>query len=124
MKKIHVLLLLCVLVIGVPLFFDTALAEETTTATVTLYNPLGDVTDVRVIIGTVIKGMLTIIGSIAFLMFTYGGVLWLTSAGNPEMVKKGKNVLVWTTLGIGMIFASYAITSALLNAITTGDVSG
>lgn len=100
-----------------------ALAEETTSSTtVTLYNPLGE-DDVRVIIGRVIKGVLSVIGSLALLMFIYGGVLWLTSAGNPEMVKKGKEILMWTTLGIVVIFASYAIVNALLYAITTGNVN-
>lgn len=99
-----------------------ALAQESSSTTVTLYNPLGE-EDARVIVGRVIKGVLSVIGSLALLMFMYGGVLWLTSGGNPEMVKKGKEILIWTTLGIVVIFASYAIVNALLFAITTGNVN-
>lgn len=120
MKKKYLLIALCLVGVSLPFIADQAFAD----ATVTLYNPLGTETDVRVIIGRVIKGVLSIIGSIAFLMFIYGGVLWLTSAGNADMVKKGKGVLIWTTLGIGVIFSAYAVTSAVLNAITSGSVTG
>ncbi|MEK7459305.1 MAG: pilin [Patescibacteria group bacterium] len=95
--------------------------------TVTLYNPLGssdEDSDIRIILGRVIKGFLSIIGSIALLMFVYGGTLWLTSAGNPEFIKKGKDIIVWSILGLGVIFSAYAITNALLNALTTGSATG
>ncbi len=95
--------------------------------TVTLYNPLGSTeadSDIRIILGRVIKGFLSIIGSIALLMFVYGGTLWLTSAGNPEFIKKGKDIIVWSILGLGVIFSAYAITNALLNALTTGSATG
>ncbi|HCC83446.1 TPA: hypothetical protein DEP96_01195 [Candidatus Uhrbacteria bacterium] len=94
-----------------------------TTTTVTLYNPLGEA-DVRVIIGRVIKGILGLVGSLAFAMFIYGGMLWMTSAGNADRVKKGQSILVWTVLGLGVIFSSYAAVNAILNAITSGSVSG
>lgn len=120
MKKSLFVVALVVVGLSLPLLIPHVHADEG--ATVTLYNPLGDETDVRVIIGRVIKGVLSIIGSIAFLMFIYGGVLWLTSGGNSDAVKKGRDVLIWTTLGLAIIFAAYAIVSAVLNAITSGSV--
>ncbi len=91
-------------------------------ADVTLYNPLGE-TDVRIILGTVIKGFLSIIGSLALVMFIYGGMFWLTSAGNPDRIKKGREIIVWATLGLVVVFAAYAIVSALINALTTGSAT-
>ena len=95
--------------------------------TVTLYNPLGtdsEDSDIRVILGRVIRGFLSIVGSIALLMIIYGGVLWLTSAGNSVRIKKGKEILIWAVLGLGIIFSAYAITNALIQALTTGSVTG
>lgn len=106
------------LVLLLPLLPHSALADST----VALYNPLGE-SDVRVIIGRVIKGILSLIGSLAFVMFIYGGVLWLTSAGAADRVKKGRDILTWTTLGLGVIFASYAAVNAILNALVRGEVS-
>lgn len=85
--------------------------------TPTLPNPLGGTTDIRTIIGRVIKAALGISGSIALLMFVWGGMLWLTSGGSPERIKKGKDAIVWAVLGLVLIFGSYAILNFVLGAI-------
>ena len=87
-----------------------------------LPNPLGT-TDPRVIAGTIIKGFISISGTIALLMFIYGGFLWMTAMGKPEVVDKGKKILLWTTLGIIIIASAYVLTTAVFNAITTGNAS-
>lgn len=121
MKKLFVILG-TIAIFALPVLVPhLALAEGSTT--VTLYNPLGE-DDIRVILGSVIKGLLSIIGSLALLMFVYGGTLWLTSAGNPEFIKKGKEIIIWSVLGLGIIFSAYAITNALINALTAGNVNG
>ncbi|TAK05126.1 hypothetical protein EPO33_04055 [Patescibacteria group bacterium] len=83
----------------------------------TLPNPLGGTTDIRTIIGRVINAALGISGSIALLMFIWGGMLWLTSGGSPERIQKGKNTIVWAVLGLVLIFGSYAILNFVLGAI-------
>lgn len=90
-------------------------------AAVSLPNPLG-ITDVRDIMGRIISAALSISGSIALLMFVYGGILWLTSRGESKQVEKGKAILVWSTLGLGVIFSSYVLVSAIISALTTGSV--
>jgi len=71
-------------------------------------NKLGT-TDISVVIGRIIKGALGIIGTIAFALFVYAGLLWMVSGGNSDRMAKAKDILVWTSLGIAVIFASYAI---------------
>jgi len=34
----------------------------------------------------------------------YGGFNWMTAAGNAEKVEKGKQILVWATIGLIVIF--------------------
>ncbi len=60
-------------------------------------------------IGNVIGRVLGISGAIALMFFVYGGFLWMFSAGSPDRVKKGRDVLIWATLGLVLIFSSYAI---------------
>jgi amino acid transporter len=79
-----------------------------TTADNELPNPLGT-TSISVLIGRIINGALGIVGSLALLMFIYGGIIWMTSGGNEEKVKKGKQTLIWAVLGIVIIFTSYSI---------------
>ncbi|MFH1766520.1 MAG: pilin [Patescibacteria group bacterium] len=92
-------------------------------AQVALTNPLGE-TDVRVIIGRIIKGALGVSGTLAFLMIIYGGFLWMTAMGKPEQVDKGKKVLTWTILGLVLVAAAYVLTTAVFNALLTGSISG
>ena len=75
----------------------------------TLPNPLGNVENIPELIGKIIKGVLGLVGSLALLMFIYGGITWMTSGGNEEKIKKGKQILTWAVLGIVMIFTSYSI---------------
>jgi hypothetical protein len=92
-------------------------------STVSLVNPLGT-TDPQVIIGNLIKAILSIIGSVTLLMFIYGGVLWVTSMGNDKMIAKGKAILVWTTVGLAVIAGAYVLTQAVITGLTTGSVIG
>jgi len=84
--------------------------------------PLGT-TDVPVLIGRIIKSVLGIVGSIALLMFMYGGFMWLMSAGSPERVKKGQQALVWASIGLAVIFASYAMVNFVINSLVSSGGS-
>ncbi|MAF14090.1 MAG: hypothetical protein CMI53_04345, partial [Parcubacteria group bacterium] len=75
-----------------------------------LPNPLGDNNnDPRVIIGNVIKAALGIIGSLTLAFFIIGGFFWITSAGNDEKIKRGKDIIIWSSFGLALIFFSYAL---------------
>lgn len=79
--------------------------------------PLGNV-NLQIIIGRVISGVLGILGSLALLMFIYGGFIWMTTAGNEEKIKKAKNTVVYAVLGLIICFASYGIVSFVLDSIS------
>lgn len=83
---------------------------------VALPNPLGT-TSVREIIGNIIAMLIGGAGSIALLMFVYGGLLWLTSAGNAEKIKKGQAIILWSVLGMVVMFSAYIIVKYVLGAI-------
>ena len=114
MKK-HIIALFVLLLGIMPAFVQ---AE-----TVHLINPLGE-TDPRVLIGRLIAGVLSVIGSITLLMFVYAGVLWITAQGDAKKVQRGKDIMVWATLGLAVIAGSYVIVNALVTAFATGSVTG
>lgn len=84
---------------------------------VALENPLSS-SDPAVIIGNIIKGILGLTGVIALVAFVAGGLMWMTSGGNPEKVKKGRDILVWATLGLFIIFSSYSILKYVFQIFT------
>jgi hypothetical protein len=79
-------------------------------------NPL-QTTDVSVVIGRIIKAFLAIIGSILLLIIIYGGFLWMTAAGNPARVTKGRNTLIWGILGVIVIFLAWILVSYIFEAL-------
>mgnify|MGYP003990756505 FL=1 len=105
-----------------PAIVALLLLPSTVSAQTTLTNPLGT-SDVRLIIGRIIQGVISITGALVLLTIVYGGILWLTSMGNPAQVTKGKQVLIWSILGFAVIASAYVITDAVTNAILTGSVS-
>lgn len=87
----------------------------------TLTNPLGT-TNIRTVIGRLITAILGVVGAIALLMFVYGGFLWLISAGVPDRVKKGKEVMKWAVLGLVVIVGAYTIVRAIVTALESGTI--
>ncbi len=90
-----------------------------TSSVVGLPNPLGT-SDASVIIGRIIKTFTGFAGGIGLLMFVYGGFIWLTSFGNPERIKKGQDLLLWTTIGLVIMFSSYIVARYIITAVTRG----
>lgn len=88
-------------------------ACTSTPGTTSLCNPLG-VNSPQALIGKVINAVLGIVGSLALLMFVYGGLVWMTSSGNPEKIKQGRGIIVWAAIGLAIIFFSYALVRILL----------
>lgn len=80
-------------------------------------NPAGTIRTPQALIGKIIQALLGVIGSLALVMFIFGGFLWMTSAGNPESVKKGRDILLWATLGMVIVFSSYALVRFLLAGV-------
>lgn len=60
--------------------------------------------------------IIAISGVIALLMFVYAGLLYLTVSAKPDHVKKAKDVLVTTVIGIVLIFGAYTIVNFVLSA--------
>jgi len=114
-KKIFLLLLINTLfflfLFITPVYSDNGAGDATGVGqggTTDLPNPL-ETKSVPELIGRVINGVLGVVGSLALVIFIYGGFVWMTAAGNTERITKGKNILIWATLGLVVIFASYAI---------------
>lgn len=80
-------------------------------------NPVkSSITSPQQFLGNVIKIVLGIIGSIALAMVIYGGFSMMTAAGNGERVAAGQKTVVWASLGLIVIFSSYALVNFVLNS--------
>ena len=85
--------------------------------TVKFDNPLGAELDLRLIAGNVIKAVLGIIGSVALVIFLYGGIQWMVAMGDDTKIKKGLDTMIWAGLGLVIIFGSYVAVQFLLRTL-------
>ncbi|MGE5425823.1 MAG: pilin [Bacillota bacterium] len=88
-----------------------------TAATDELTNPLKGVDTPQELIGSVIEKLFGIIGSLALVMFIYGGLIWMTSSGSSTQVKKGRDIIVWAIVGMVVIFSAYALVRFVIQGI-------
>ena len=77
-------------------------------STYDLPNFLG-VDDPNEVIGRIVKYIMGFVGTIALVTFMYGGVLWLISSGREAYVDKGRDTMVWSAVGMVVVFASYLL---------------
>ena len=128
MKKIFSVIFL--FVFGLNLLLLPALGSATTPASSTprngggstaepkgLPNPLG--TDKpNILVGNIINFILGFVGTIALVLFIYGGFTWMLSAGSPDKVKKGKNIIVWAVIGLFVVFTAYILVRFVIQGVT------
>lgn len=68
-------------------------------------------------IGNIIKSLLGFAGTLTVIMMVYGGLLWMTAAGNDKAVTQAKKIIFWTAVGLVLIFSSYAILKFLFDSL-------
>lgn len=64
-----------------------------------------------------------IAGSIALIMFVWGGFKWLTAAGESTKIQEGKEILTNTVIALFIIFGAYVGVQFLVTAIVGGPTS-
>ena len=86
---------------------------------VCINNPLaaGGIDSPQTLIGKVINSILGVVGSLALVMFVYGGLLWMTSGGSAEQVKKGRDILIWAAIGLVIIFSAYGLVRFVIQGV-------
>jgi len=89
---------------------------------VSLDNPLcpagsPNCTSPQLLMGKIINSILGVVGSIALIMFIFGGLTWMTSGGSADKIKKGRDMIGWSIVGLAVIFASYGLVRFLILAI-------
>ncbi len=114
-KKTFILSLCLFFIISLVFLANFALAAECKPGA--LCDPIGGIGLVG-IWGRISRLLIGFTGVLAFVLFVYGGFTWITSAGNPERIKKGQQILIWAIIGVVVTFSSYIILSMVIRIIT------
>mgnify|MGYP001564177478 CR=1 FL=1 len=76
--------------------------------------------DLKSLLNTILSYFLGFLGFICVIMVIYGGVLYVTSAGNEENVGKAKKILLYAGIGVVLIMISVALVTTILGAASSG----
>ncbi len=77
-------------------------------------------TSARALARTIVNFFLFFLGLVATIMVIYGGVLYVTAAGNDDQVGKAKNVILYAIIGIVVILLSFALVNTVILGAGTG----
>lgn len=116
-KKLFIIILLFFILTP----FNTLLADGEDQAggiDTRIVDPMGGDGNINVIIGNTIQKALGVVGSLALVMFVISGFMWMSAGGNSERVTKAKNIMIWTTMGLVVIFSSYAIIFFIIKSVS------
>ncbi|MFA6105550.1 MAG: pilin [Patescibacteria group bacterium] len=81
--------------------------------------------DLSMSVGTVISGLLSLVGTIFLVLTVWAGITWMTAQGNEEKVSHAKSMIQQAVIGLVVVMAAYAITAFVTGRISssTGDTS-
>lgn len=78
----------------------------------------GDITKTQDFIRNIIKAAAGFAGLIAAGFFVVGGFGYITSSGNPEKLDKAKHTLIWSAVGLAIVFAAFVISNIVTDLAT------
>ena len=92
-------------------------------AFLTLASPVfaasADVTKIETFIKSVIQVLVTIAGLVAVGFFVWGGVGYITSSGNPEMLDRSKKTIFYSAIGLAVVLGAFVLTN-IISDLATG----
>ena len=58
----------------------------------------------------------SVMGFLAIGMIIYGGFMLLTAQGDPAKIKRGKDVVIYSIIGVILVMLAYAIVNFVMNS--------
>lgn len=71
--------------------------------------PSGQNTTVETVVGNIIQSFLSIFGIVFLGLMVYGGYKWMLAQGREEELKKAKDIIRSSIVGLAIVLSAYAI---------------
>ncbi|MEI7741657.1 MAG: hypothetical protein WCJ29_04080 [bacterium] len=69
--------------------------------------------------GSIIRNAIGYVGILGLLGFLWGGFKWMIAGGEAKKVQQAKDVMIWTVVGMAVVFISYAAVTFVMKTLTT-----
>lgn len=81
-------------------------------------DPVGGLSGGPIVVASqIVNVLLTTLGLFCFAMTVYGGYIWMIARGNEEEVKRAKDIITGTVIGLLFILASYGVTAYVFRSV-------
>ncbi|MCD6109399.1 hypothetical protein J7J83_01410 [bacterium] len=80
--------------------------------------------DIRALVLNIVSFVLGFLGLIAVIMIIYGGITYVTAAGNQEKVDSAKKIIMYAIVGIIIVLISFALVNTVINGAAVGTDAG
>ncbi len=97
--------------------FNRAMGDGGSGGSGKLDNPI-NANNIVELVGLLVGSFFDVIGAAAFLFIIIGGFLMVTAAGDDEKIERGKNILLYTAVGLGLLVMSYVIIKYVIVVFT------
>lgn len=84
-----------------------------------VYAASADVTKIETFIKSIIQVLVTLAGLISAGFFVWGGVGYMTSSGNPEMLDRSKKTIMYSGIGLAVVLGAFVLTN-IISDLATG----
>lgn len=74
-------------------------------------------TNLTTAVGSIINAVIGIIGLIAVVVIVIGGVFLVTSGGDEEKTKEGKNFITYGIIGLIVVILAYSVITFVIGGI-------
>lgn len=100
--------------------FAFVVAAHAQGSTYEITNPLG-VTNLEDIITKVSSAILNLAIPVAVVMYLYAGFLFLTAGAKPGNIETAKKVMLYTTIGLAVIYIGGGFVSLIKSVLNLGQ---
>jgi Type IV secretion system pilin len=80
--------------------------------------------DIRALALNIVSFFLGFLGLVAVIMIIYGGITYVTAAGNQEKVDSAKKIIMYAIVGIIIVLISFALVNTVIGGATAGTDAG
>lgn len=74
-------------------------------------------------IGGILKAIIGITGIIAAIFVVIGAITYITAAGDPGKIKKGRDTIIYALIGLVLAALAFVITNAVIGAVNNNSSS-
>jgi uncharacterized membrane protein YidH (DUF202 family) len=80
-------------------------------------NELGEARSAKEIILTIVKWLLSLVGTIAVISLVYGGFLYVSSQGDERKVDQAKHIILYSCIGLIIIGLSGVLVNVVISIV-------